>query len=140
MLSIESLVDAVPDDVDHRVTQFVSLQAVLVQEDRLRRYQRRTYKIKGAGLAARILAGIHCRHCDIHADLSQLISYYLAREQKFPGAKVLGSFAPGSESSRERKFLGAKVHFHTMVLSLLGVKVLRSESSCYQKRLSDRPF
>ena len=108
MLSIESLVDAVPDDVDHRVTQFVSLQAVLVQEDRLRRYQRRTYKIKGAGLAARILAGIHCRHCDIHVDLSQLISYYLAREQKFQGAKVPGSesslpyhgtFASGSESS-----------------------------------------
>ena len=120
MLSIESLVDAVPDDVDHRVTQFVSLQAVLVQEDRLRRYQRRTYKIKGAGLAARILAGIHCRHCDIHADLSQLISYYLAREQKFqgakvpgkfPGAKVLGSFAPGSESSWERKFTSIPWYF-----------------------------
>ena len=37
--------------------QFVSPQVVLVQEDRLRRYQRRTYKIKGVGLAARILSG-----------------------------------------------------------------------------------
>jgi len=80
------------------------------------------------------------------------------------GAKVLGTFVPGSESSLERKFLelslpgakvpvsessweqkflelslpGAKVpgnessrerKFHTMVLSLLGAKVLRSESS-----------
>jgi len=38
------------------------------------------------------------------------------------GAKVLGTFVHGSESSRERKF-------HTMVLSLPGAKVLRSESS-----------
>ena len=43
------------------------------------------------------------------SELSQLINYYLARERKFQGAKVLGTFAPGSESSRERKFLGAKV-------------------------------
>ena len=50
------------------------------------------------------------------SDLSQLINYYLARERKFQGAIVLGTFAPGSESSipwyfrsRERKFLGAKV-------------------------------
>ena len=64
------------------------------------------------------------------------------------GAKVLGILlpgakVPGSESSKERKFLelsllGAKVpgnessrerNFHTMVLSLPGAKVLRSESS-----------
>ena len=30
----------------------------------------------------------------------------------FPGAKVPGTFAPGSESSRERKFQGAKVPYH----------------------------
>jgi len=56
------------------------------------------------------------------SDLSQLINYYLARERKFQGTKVLGTFAPGSESSRERsswerKFLelslpGAKVQYH----------------------------
>jgi len=66
-----------------------------------------------------------------------------------PGAKVPGSegsqgtFAPRSESSRERKFLelsfpGAKVpgnessreqKFHIMVLSLPWAKVLRNESS-----------
>ena len=59
-------------------------------------------------------------------------------ELSFPGAKV-----PGSESSWERKFQelslpGVKVpgnessrerKFHTMVLSLAGAKVLRSESS-----------
>ena len=57
------------------------------------------------------------------------------------GAKVLGTFVPGSESSRERMLLGAKAlgnvkcessrerKFHTMVLSLSGAKVLRSESS-----------
>jgi len=38
------------------------------------------------------------------SDLSQLINYYLARERKFrerkfQGAKVLGTFAPGSKSS-----------------------------------------
>ena len=43
-----------------------------------------------------------------------------SRERKFLGAKVLGTFAPGSESSRERKFLGAKV---------LGTFVPGSESS-----------
>jgi len=72
----------------------------------------------------------------------------LSRGRKFLRAKVLGTFAPGSESSRERKFLGVKVprtfasaaklpgnessrerKFHTMVLSLPGTKVLRSESS-----------
>jgi len=50
-----------------------------------------------------------------------------SRERKFQGAKFLGKFqgakVPGSESSWERKFLE---------LSLPGAKVLRSESSCYR--------
>jgi len=55
-------------------------------------------------------------------------------ELSLPGAKVPGSessknfrSAPGSESSRERKF-------HTMVLSLPGAKVLRSENSIIRLR------
>jgi len=64
------------------------------------------------------------------------------RERKFQGAKVpwakvLGTFAPGSESSRERKFLGESSRerkFHTMVLLLPGAKVLRSESSIIRRR------
>ena len=32
-----------------------------------------------------------------------------SRERRFQGTKVLGTFAPWSESSRERKFQGAKV-------------------------------
>jgi len=81
----------------------------------------------------------------------EIINYYLprernvpenesSRERKFQRAKVPRTFAPGSESSRERKFSGAKVpgtfapkvlelslperKFHTMVLSLPGMKVL----------------
>ena len=49
------------------------------------------------------------------------------------GAKVLGNFLPGSESSRETFAPGSESSrerkFHTMVLSLPGAKVLRSESS-----------
>ena len=41
-----------------------------------------------------------------------------------PGAKVPGSESSWNFRSRQRKF-------HTMVLSLPGAKVLRSESSCY---------
>jgi len=43
-------------------------------------------------------------------------------ERKFQELSLLGAKVPGNESSRERKF-------HTMVLSLPGAKVLRSESS-----------
>ena len=74
-----------------------------------------------------------------------IINYYLARERKFQGTKVPGSESSWNFRSRERKFQGAKVpwsesswnfrsrerKFHTMVLSLPGAKVLRSESSCY---------
>jgi len=47
-------------------------------------------------------------------------------ERKFQGVKV-----PGSESTRERKYQGAKVP--PMVLSLLGAKVRGNESSSYQQ-------
>ena len=57
-----------------------------------------------------------------------IINYYLARERKFQGTKVPGSESSWNFRSRERKF-------HTMVLSLLGAKVLRSESSCYPAKL-----
>jgi len=43
------------------------------------------------------------------------------------GAKVPGSEVTGYESSKERKFWGAKVP--SMVLSLLGAKVRGNESS-----------
>jgi len=39
-------------------------------------------------------------------------------------------FAHGNESSRERKYQGAKVP--SMELSLLGAKVRGNESSCYR--------
>ena len=77
---------------------------------------------------------------------------FRSQERKFQGATVPESESSLSESSknfrsRERMFQGAKVpesesswnfrsqerKFHTMVLSLPGAKVLRSESSCYPK-------
>jgi len=49
-------------------------------------------------------------------------------------------FAQGSESSRERKYQGAKVPyiFPYMELSLLGAKVRGNESSCYPAEHSCR--
>ena len=52
--------------------------------------------------------------------------FFGTREQMFQGAKVPESESSWNFRSREQKF-------HTMVLSLPGAKVLRSESSCYRQ-------
>ena len=55
-----------------------------------------------------------------------------SRERKFQGAKVLGTFILGSECSREQKFLGAKV-LETFAPLELSLPVPGNESSWERK-------